>query len=72
MYRKVGYLNQLKDMVYLVSLSSNTNVMAVYESYFDHNKTFVIGKFDAKFVGELLLEKLNEEIKSVQQTYLTQ
>ena len=71
MYHKVGYRNQLKDMVYLVSSSSNTDVLAVYESLFDHHKTFVTGKFDAKFVGRLLLEKLNEEIKSVEETYLT-
>lgn len=71
MYRKVGYRNDLKDTVVLISESNHTVAIGVHQYSFTETKTFVAGKFDREFVGRLLLEKLTEEIKSVEETYLT-
>jgi len=70
-YRKVGYRNDLKDTVVLISESNFRDGIGIDKYDFTPNKTFVIGKFDSEFVGRLLLEKLNNEIKSVEVTYLT-
>lgn len=71
MYRKVGYRNDLKDTVVLISESNYTVAIGVHKYNFTDTKTFVTGEFDSEFVGRLLLQKLNDEIKSVEETYLT-
>ncbi len=72
MYRKAGYRSALKNNVILSSDNDFKVAIGVTEFEFNaRNKSYVVGEFDPVFIGKLMIDKLKEEIKSVEETYLT-
>ena len=69
-YRKAGYYSDKKDIVVFSSEGNITNAIGVSKYTIQSGKTFIIGKYDSKFIGDFMVSYLSDQIESVKDTYL--